>query len=282
MSTYYLNSFDSTPLFVRSWDALATPKGLVMLCHDVGEHSARFEGLAAAFNHAGYSVIAYDQRAFGATSRPERLGYGDQNTFEYSVQDLIFLFRYYSRESGLPIFLAGQGYGGYVILSALQRDIIQPRGVLLLSVAKLNQQVLRAVQALAKTQPAKDRATTLGLPVLAPLSKETADVSDPLTGVVPTVQFDLSLTEGLLALMREQAVAKLDRSVPYALFAGMQDSALGKEGEGAVELLLYLRRLGFAPRFYGYEDARHDLLTHPLSPRYFSHMVAFVERITDA
>lgn len=283
MPNYYLNSFDSTPLFVRSWDDVAAPKGLVLVCHDVGEHSGRFEDMAKAFNTAGYVVVAYDQRAFGTTARPERLGFGTKTTFAYSVEDVIFLFRYFRRQFELPLFLLGQGYGAYVIVGALERNVIAPAGVLLLSVAKLNPQALRAVAAVAKTMP-KDTPATIGLSLMSHLGRMAGDtaLSDPLVGVVPTVQFDLALVEGLLSLGREQAFASLDRTTPLALFEGMKDEALGKEGEGAVSLLLYLREQGFAPRFFGYEDAGHDLLTHALSPRYFAHMTSFLDRVVAA
>ena len=281
MSTYYLNTFDSTPLLVHAWDEVTDSKGLVLVCHDVGSHSGRYEGLARVLNGAGYVVIAYDMRGFGATARPERLGYGNRNTFEYSVEDVNFLFRYFAREYGLPIYLLGQGYGGYLIVGALERGIVHPKGVALLSMSKLSRQSLYATMAVAKTLPAKDRAVTLGLPILQPLvAKENAasgGYADPLDGVVPTVAFDMALAEGLLKVSKADNLSKLDRSVPYAFFQGMQDPALGKEGEGAVELLLYMRELGFAPRFFGYEDAAHDLLSHPLSPRYFGHVLSFFE-----
>jgi len=281
MSTYYLNSFDSTPLLVHAWDEVNDPKGLVLVCHDVGSHSGRYEGLARVLNQAGYPVIAYDMRAFGATARPERLGYGNKNTFEYSVEDINFLFRFFAREYDLPIYLLGQGYGGYLIVGALERGIVKPKGVALLSMGKASRQGLYAALAVAKTLPVKDRATTLGLPLLQPLTvKEEASgagYADPLDGVVPTVAFDLSLIEGLLKVTKAENLNKIDRDVPFALYQGMMDTALGKEGESAVDLLLYMRELGFDPRFFGYEDAAHDLLAHPLAERYFGHIVKFLE-----
>ena len=281
MSTYYLNTFDSTPLFVHAWDEVTDPKGLVLVCHDVGSHSGRYEGMAQALNAAGYVVIAYDMRSFGATVRPERLGFGDKHTFDYSVEDVHFLSRYYLREYDLPLYLLGQGYGGYLILAALERGFVHPEGVALLSMGKLSRQGLYTALTLARTLPTRDRATTLGLPILQPLvvkEDTTLGFADPLDGVVPTVAFDIALIEGLLWVTKGDNLVRIDRSIPFALFQGMRDPALGKEGDSAVELLLYMREQGFNPRFFGYEEASHDLLLHPLSPRYFGHLLTFLDR----
>lgn len=281
MSTYYLNSFDSTPLFVHCWDEVENPKGLVLVCHDVGTHSGRYEGLARVLNEKGMVVLAYDLRGFGATARPERLGFGNKKSYEYSVEDIHFLFRYFKREYDLPIVLMGQGYGGYLILSALERGMASPRGVALLSVGKQQRQNLYAALAVAKTLPLRDRATTLGLAMLQPLvekekNEKQSGYADPLDNVVPTVAFDLALIEGLLDASKGENFAKIDKTVPYALFAGMKDAALGAEGESALALLLSMRALGIEPRFFGYEDAAHDLLTHPLADRYCGHIAEFV------
>ena len=286
MSTYYLNSFDSTPLFVHRWDEVEAPKGLVLVCHDAGTHSGRYEGLAKVLNARGVVVLAYDLRGFGATARPERLGYGNKNSFEYSVEDVHFLYRYFKREYGLPIVLMGQGYGGYLILNALERGMVDPAGVALLSVGKPARQNLYAALTVAKTLPARDRATTLGLAALQPLvdkeaNEKQAGYADPLDNVTPTVAFDLAFIEGLLETTKNENMAKLDKTIPYALYAGMADTALGEEGESALALLLYLRELGIDPRFYGYEDAAHDLMTHPLSARYCGHVAEFVVECLD-
>lgn len=251
-----------------------TPKGVVLACHDVGQHGGRFAPLAERFNMGGYVVIAHDQRTFGTTApRPELLGAADQNTFAYSVQDIIYLFRYYSREYRLPLYLLGQGYGAYLVMAALQLDIIHPDGVMLLSMAKLSTVSLRAALSVAKALPQKERATGVQLPFM-PLPAK--DVTDPLMAVVPNAHFYIALLTGLLTLCHKDNVAKWPLDIPYLLAAGMADTAMGKEGADAVAQLLYMRGLGVEPRFFGYEDVAHDMLTHALSPRIFGHLLSFL------
>ena len=285
MHTHTLPTFDSTPLRVHVWEP-SDPKGLVLACHDVGEHSARFDGLAEALAEAGFVTIAHDQRGFGATAPTSQLGHGNADTFEYSLQDIIFLYRYYLREYGLPIYLLGQGYGGYLILGALQRGILHPAGVMLMSVGLLSTQTMRAALTVLKGIPVKDSPATLSLPLMQALSSKErtatmadAKVSDPLWGVVPTVAFDTAMLEGLLSVFSPEGVAKWDRNVPYALLAGMDDPNLGKEGEAAVGMLLMMRRWGFEPRFFGYQDVRHDILHSAVAERCHGHILHFLADI---
>ncbi len=51
-------------VFERAWPVSA-PKGAVVIVHGLGEHSGRYDHVAAALNQAGYSVYAQDARGHG-------------------------------------------------------------------------------------------------------------------------------------------------------------------------------------------------------------------------
>ncbi len=63
---------DGLRLFTRQWAANpkyiaenGTPRGSILFVHGFGEHSGRYEHVAAFFVEAGFNCMAYDQRGHG-------------------------------------------------------------------------------------------------------------------------------------------------------------------------------------------------------------------------
>jgi pimeloyl-ACP methyl ester carboxylesterase len=52
--------------------AKADPRGIVLICHGLAEHSRRYEGFAEALAASGYHVYAHDHRGHGETERTRR------------------------------------------------------------------------------------------------------------------------------------------------------------------------------------------------------------------
>ena len=52
-------------LFYRSWPAADQANAVVLISHGLGEHSGRYEHVAAAFNAAGLHVYALDHLGHG-------------------------------------------------------------------------------------------------------------------------------------------------------------------------------------------------------------------------
>lgn len=295
MQSFFLNSFDSTPLYVRVWDTVALAKGLVLVCHDIGEHSGRYNELARYLQSKNMIVVAYDQRAFGASVKPEALGHGDDKTFGASVQDLIYLYRYYEREYGLPMFVLGHGYGARIALATMQLATVKPKAVLLAGIGLAPQANVRLMLSVLAGLPQRDKPSPVRKQLMATwdgkVSGKDGDYltcdderleayrNDPLCGVVPTVALDHGILMGMLGTTRQECIDSMDRQVCYALLAGMSDPCLGKNGEDALGLLLRMRKEKFAVRFFGYEGARHDVLQEKLRARYYEHIHRYIMSI---
>ncbi len=61
---------DGLALALRHWPAAGAARGTVQIVHGLGEHSGRYEALAAALNAAGWRVVAHDLRGHGRSAGP--------------------------------------------------------------------------------------------------------------------------------------------------------------------------------------------------------------------
>lgn len=296
MQAYYLNSFDSTPLFVHEWPC-ESPKGLVIIHHDLGTHSGRLTSLCEPLAEGGYAVVAYDARAFGATARPEALGQAEKNNFVLSREDLRFVCRYFQRKYAAATFLMGQGYGAYMVLSCLQHGLSGVRGVLLASAGLPDRHMLKLMRASALpdnsapdgVQKGRQRALSLRAGTSGTDGYLTGDAerlesyrNDPLCGVVPTAYFLRDMWANMVELTHHGGMGRLPRTVQYAVFCGMDDPMLGEGAEDATRLLEALRRLKPEKvRFFGYEGAKHALEEEAVRARYGEHILHFLDAATE-
>jgi len=111
----FIDAFDDERLFCQSWSPAerAPERGAVALMHGYGEHSSRYEHVAAALVRAGYGVMAIDARGAGR-STGARAFVAD---FEHYVRDYRTLVeRARDRWPQLPLFGLGHSNGGLTLL----------------------------------------------------------------------------------------------------------------------------------------------------------------------
>ena len=273
---------------MREWSEAASPQGLILLVHDLAEHSGRYQELCSALSLDGYLVVAFDLRAFGASARPEALGEGYKDIYTLSHKDVIYMYRHFTKKYDMPAYVMGTGYGGYLVMAALESNAITPKGVLLSGVGKLDLSKLRWLKALSSGGMAKHRPKMIHAAVIKSISprsggsfltrdQDKADgyKKDPLCGVLPTLGFDRSLIDGLIKTLSSHSMRKLPQ-VPYALFAGTSDKTLGKDAQKSLDLLVAMRRLDLKVRYFGYEDARHSLVQETMRVRYIEHITEWL------
>ena len=110
----YWHAFDGERLFWQSWAPPEGPtRGAVALMHGFGEHSSRYDHVAAALVRAGYGVQAIDARGHGR-STGKRAHVDD---YDYYVRDYELLKLHTAdRWPEVDLFCFGHSNGGLIVL----------------------------------------------------------------------------------------------------------------------------------------------------------------------
>ena len=98
----------------------AAPRGIVILCHGLAEHSRRYRSFAETLAAHGYHVYAHDHRGHGETSAADAaLGlFARKNGYAKVIADVLAMRELaISAHPGLPIILFGHSMGGLIALN---------------------------------------------------------------------------------------------------------------------------------------------------------------------
>ncbi|MBP7913701.1 MAG: lysophospholipase [Vitreoscilla sp.] len=101
---------DGLALHLRHWGSEVAPRGHVLIVHGLGEHSARYEHVAAALNSHGWHVVTYDQRGHGRSAGAR----GDIAAVDSLLDDLACVMDAVRGELRGPLVLLGHSLGGLV------------------------------------------------------------------------------------------------------------------------------------------------------------------------
>lgn len=112
----------------RHWPARGGTRAAVLLLHGLGEHSGRYEAVAAEFNNRGFAVFA-----------PDHLGHGEspgRRVFVERFEDYLPAVRELRDLIGethpdLPCFVLGHSMGGLLTARLLLEDQSRYRGAVL-------------------------------------------------------------------------------------------------------------------------------------------------------
>jgi acylglycerol lipase len=95
----------------QSWEPQADPKAVVVIAHGAGEHSGRYDHVAARLTSERYVVYAPDHRGHGRSSGPRAL----IDRVDNAVSDLDqIVVMAAGKHPGLPVFLLGHSMGGLI------------------------------------------------------------------------------------------------------------------------------------------------------------------------
>jgi acylglycerol lipase len=108
-------------IFWRTWSPEAGPeRGVIVLVHGLGEHSGRYDDVAARLVDAGYAVYAVDHRGHGRSDGPRAL----IEDLDHAVADVDTLVdRAAAARPGVPVFMLGHSMGSLI---ALRYALAQP------------------------------------------------------------------------------------------------------------------------------------------------------------
>lgn len=101
----------TVPIYYQYWEPESAPKALLLVVHGAGEHSARYQALAAYFTAHGYVVAALDHPGHGRSGGR----YGHIDRFgDFGATLEIFQRRLETDFPGLPRILVGHSMGGLI------------------------------------------------------------------------------------------------------------------------------------------------------------------------
>ena len=106
----------SSGLFFRSWPATSDARAVVLISHGLGEHSGRYEHVAAAFNAAGLHVFALDHLGHGQS--PGKRAFVSR--FSELTDGVAELRAHIATECPpMQVYLVGHSLGGLIAASTV-------------------------------------------------------------------------------------------------------------------------------------------------------------------
>jgi acylglycerol lipase len=99
-------------IFEQGWRPSQPPRAVVVFVHGLKDHSGRYRDLGVQLAHRGVAFSAFDMRGHGYSE-----GVRDHvDSLESAIEDLkTVVSRVRDRHPGVPMFLAGQGFGADVV-----------------------------------------------------------------------------------------------------------------------------------------------------------------------
>ncbi|HBG10086.1 MAG: lysophospholipase [Limnochordia bacterium] len=284
MQTLFLKVDDGSEIFVRKWNEVQQPQGMVQIAHGMAEHSGRYHEFAKFLNAQGFLVAASDHRGHGKTGEKAGIrGYfAPENGFDRVVDDLHFLSQQLKAEHPeLPLFLFGHSMGSFLTRRYLQRYCGTAAGAILMGsggdpgfAAKLGKLVARWQMRRDPTQPSPLLDTlsfgSFNKGIKAPrtkfdwLTRDPREVQkymdDPFCGMVCSSGFFFDLLTGLQLIHDPQEIERIPKNIPLLVLSGEADP-VGKYGRGVRQFVGQLKNHNINDiELKLYPEARHELL----------------------
>ncbi|MGN5883980.1 MULTISPECIES: alpha/beta fold hydrolase [Staphylococcus] len=111
------------------WETESEAKGVIVIAHNLLEHTGRYAYVITSLRRNGYHVIMGDLPGQGQTSRSNK---GQIDNFEIYHEHILEWLRIAS-EYKLPTFLMGVGLGGLITLNLMERTELPIEGIILIS-----------------------------------------------------------------------------------------------------------------------------------------------------
>ncbi|MDX5299465.1 MAG: alpha/beta hydrolase [Gammaproteobacteria bacterium] len=286
LRTFTLSRPDGHRIFVYEWAPVTEgqPRGVLHICHGMGEHAQRYQRLARALNAAGWVVFAHDHRGHGRSIDGGYPGhYADQDGWAKVTSDVDAVITHIQRQHPhLPLVLLGHSMGSFIVQGYLMRHPA-PSNLHGLVLSATNRDAPLRLHALgAVLQFERWRRGARGIsPIIRGLTFETFAksvkearssfdwlskdpvevrkyVNDRLCGFDCTVQLWEDLRQGLLEIHPLSSLRRLPAQLPMLFIAGERDP-VGHFGQGPRALAKAYRKAGQSNITLNlYPDVRHE------------------------
>lgn len=284
MQTLFIQVDDGTEVFVRRWDKVQHPLGIVQIAHGMAEHSGRYHRFAEFLNEQGFIVVANDHRGHGKTGEKAGLmGYfAPEKGFDRVVDDLHFISQQLKRENPeLPLFVFGHSMGSFLMRRYLQKYGEFVAGAILMGsggdpglAEKLGKFIALWQMRRRPTQPSPLLDTlsfgAFNKGIKRPrtrfdwLSRDEKEVQkyieDPFCGMVCSAGFFFDLLTGMELIHDPKEIEGIPKDLPILVLSGEADP-VGKYGRGVRQFVGQLKNHNINNiELKLYPEARHELL----------------------
>jgi alpha-beta hydrolase superfamily lysophospholipase len=261
------------------------PRGILLICHGLAEHSKRYAPFAKAMAARGYHVYAHDHRGHGETKAVDApIGrFARRDGVRCVIEDVVAMRDHAAaRHPSLPVILFGHSMGGLVSLNAAVAFPGKFDAVAVWNAnfnpglsGRLAQLILRTERMLKGSDVPSAILPKLTFATWARsvqnrrtefdwLSGDPHQVdryiADPLCGFDASVCLWLDLFEMTFRAPQISALERLRRDLPIHLVGGGKDPAT-EQGKATIWLANHLKRRGFLRITTEiYPDMRHETL----------------------
>lgn len=218
---------DGYQLPLSRWQAEGPPHAVVLAVHGMNDYSNSFDSMGRYLSQQDISVIAYDQRGFGATQ-----GHGLWHGAERLVEDIhVMTGLLRKRYPGQPLYLLGESMGGAAVLASLNPEPLDIDGIILIAPAIWSRSSMpyyqRALLWLAAHTVPSKQLTGEGLDIKASDNIEMLRAlgRDPL--VIKATRVDVLY--GVSNLMDSALAASSDLNTDTLILYGKNDEVIPKQ-----------------------------------------------------
>ncbi|MBR4270273.1 MAG: alpha/beta hydrolase [Clostridia bacterium] len=296
--TSFYKGYLDYPVFVRIWKKVEEAKGIVLVAHNIREHSGFYEEFALTLNKVGYIVVVPDLRAHGKTAgEVDNCGkYDGKNFFQDSVLDLIKFADWMFKRFDLPLAIMGVGIGSFLV-QKFAENYHRHRAMILIGAGYYPIPYLNHINFLAnmtamfkgKNAPAhKVYKATIGkfeknFPDKNWLTHDESMIEiyeqDPYYGHIPSAAICASIAQGIASVFTGNNLDKLDRFTPILFENGQNDTIATASPTNLDKLLEQYKFLQFKNvETKIWDHDRHDILHETDRKQVFSHISAFLKK----
>lgn len=271
-------------VFLRIWDNVENPKGVVQIFHGMAEHSERYDDFAKHLNSKGFIVYADDHRGHGFSVKEGTVrGYIGEDGFNNIVEDekeISNLIR--KNHKGLPLYIFAHSFGSFIAQEYITRYSKEIDGVILSGSCKQDGIDIKLGKIVASIQKSLFKETSEGKLIdklsfgafnskvknrktnCDWLSRDEKEVrkylDDEMCAFISPINFYYNLFNGLSELYKEEKLKKIDKNLSILVLSGDEDP-VGKYGKGVIRLHEQYIDLGIKNNSVKlYEGGRHELL----------------------
>ena len=282
--TIFIDGVDKNKIFLRIWDNVQNPKGIVQIIHGMAEHSERYREFAKHLNTEGYIVCADDHRGHGKSVIHEgEFGYLGEDGFNKVVEEEHMITEFMKREYlDLPVNIFAHSFGSFVGQEYITRHSNEINSIILSGSAKQDGMDIKLGYMVASVQRKlfddRSKAKLIDKLSFGSFNKKvenpqhkfawlTRDINevekycnDELCGFISTINFYYNLFGGLKNLYNKDKLRKINKELPILVLAGDKDP-VGKYGKSILALHKQYEDLGISKAEVKlFKEGRHELL----------------------